>query len=545
MPSGAKANDQYQYKLSMSDQIEELRKKRELLAGSQEAYIEQVDLHTEKNKRKIAQLQKENKEKRQKLKELLEGDEKVLNEAFSGRKDERAALKNKTGAAAIQLTNEQLGDLKNRLNSQRHINATKMKQLEELQTRYDLMVKEAEEAVQTDAGESETAARLRQLENRLDKAELKCTEAVTIQRTYNQIKAHLIQESLTYTNRLDAMAMQIRRTQQELHEAQRSALEADLAQKNAKNELKKSEDKVYRERKERELRLNELKSEAEEKKLHAERVDRRALQRPTSPQEDMKDRLSEQDQNKVDTYENAFQRIKEATGASSMQEVVERFQSQDSTTAHLETMKADAEQNVAKLRDEKARLNKEFEEMKYSGEAKTSTGQRILTEAQDNLNESEKRRDENLTKMEKTMKKMIEVKSGIEHLADKLHHLKATKSQVPTSVISSQSNDYVLDLLGTTEEKLVKLVEELEAKDLDSTLKEMRQLDLQYAGDGKLPAYNTRINPPSTTKGNIYGDDDNAGEDNPECQTRERIKMQGEDLIGLKTKRMKKPKSKK
>ncbi|CAF4645589.1 unnamed protein product, partial [Rotaria magnacalcarata] len=49
---------------------------------------------------------------------------------------------------------------------------------------------------------------------------------------------------------------------------------------------------------------------------------------------------------------------------------------------------------------------------------------------------------------------MIEVKSGIEHLADKLHHLKGTKSHVPTTVISSQSNDYVLDLLGTTEEKL-------------------------------------------------------------------------------------------
>ncbi len=115
------------------------------------------------------------------------------------------------------------------------------------------------------------------------------------------------------------MGTQIRHTQQELHEAQRSALEADLAQKNAKNELKKSEDKVYRERKERELRLNELKSEAEEKKLHAERIDRRTLQRPTSPQEDLKDRLSEQDQTKIDMYENAFSRIKEATGASTMQ----------------------------------------------------------------------------------------------------------------------------------------------------------------------------------------------------------------------------------
>ncbi len=49
---------------------------------------------------------------------------------------------------------------------------------------------------------------------------------------------------------------------------------------------------------------------------------------------------------------------------------------------------------------------------------------------------------------------------------------------MPTTVISSQSNDYVLDLLGTTEEKLVKLVEELEAKDLEGTLREMRQLDV-------------------------------------------------------------------
>ena len=105
-------------------------------------------------------------------------------------------------------------------------------------------------------------------------------------------------------------------------------------------------------------------------------------------------------------------------------------------------MKTDSEQTKAKLSDEKVRLTKEFEEMKYSGEAKTSvyeqnqdflcmkslsissSGQRTLDEAQEKLNESERRRDESSIKMEKTMKKMIEVKSGIEHLADKLHHLK-------------------------------------------------------------------------------------------------------------------------
>lgn len=35
-------------------------------------------------------------------------------------------------------------------------------------------------------------------------------------------------------------------------------------------------------------------------------------------------------------------------------------------------MKKEAEQQVARLREEKTRLSKEFEEMKYSGEAKTS-----------------------------------------------------------------------------------------------------------------------------------------------------------------------------
>ena len=36
------------------------------------------------------------------------------------------------------------------------------------------------------------------LENRLDKAELKCNEATTIQRTYNQIKDHLLKVLLIF-----------------------------------------------------------------------------------------------------------------------------------------------------------------------------------------------------------------------------------------------------------------------------------------------------------------------------------------------------------
>ena len=58
---------------------------------------------------------------------------------------------------AIVLVDQKQSDLRKRLNSIKHENVAKQKQLEELQTRYDQMVKDADEAVKTDAGESDTA----------------------------------------------------------------------------------------------------------------------------------------------------------------------------------------------------------------------------------------------------------------------------------------------------------------------------------------------------------------------------------------------------
>lgn len=55
-----------------------------------------------------------------------------------------------------------------------------------------------------------------------------------------------------------------------------------------------------------------------------------------------------------------------------LQEVVERFQSQGHTTQHLEDLKKDNERTIIHFRDDKEKLKQEFEEMKYSGEAKLS-----------------------------------------------------------------------------------------------------------------------------------------------------------------------------
>ena len=55
-----------------------------------------------------------------------------------------------------------------------------------------------------------------------------------------------------------------------------------------------------------------------------------------------------------------------------IQEVVQRFESQKSTTRHLEELKKDNEKQITRLKEEKEKLQQEFEEMKYSGDAKLS-----------------------------------------------------------------------------------------------------------------------------------------------------------------------------
>lgn len=49
-----------------------------------------------------------------------------------------------------------------------------------------------------------------------------------------------------------------------------------------------------------------------------------------------------------------------------------RFEHQGETTTHLEDLRESAEKQIDRLREDKDKLQTDFEEMKYSGEAKLS-----------------------------------------------------------------------------------------------------------------------------------------------------------------------------
>lgn len=85
------------------------------------------------------------------------------------------------------------------------------------------------------------------------------------------------------------------------------------------------------------------------------------------------DAIQEDQEAKIASYEEALAKIKDATGVSDIQEVVDRFLTQGDTKRHLEQLREENTHNLARLKEEKERLQAQFEEMKYSGEAKMST----------------------------------------------------------------------------------------------------------------------------------------------------------------------------
>ncbi|GAB1597663.1 coiled-coil domain-containing protein 151-like isoform X2 [Argonauta hians] len=528
----------------ISEKIEEMKAKKCLLDGDRKAHREISQLEIKKNKEKIKTLRKENKEFRQKLHDLHMKDEAVIEKALKDKPTELSFLKYKTGEEAISILDHKVSDGTRLLNALKHQVCMKQKQLLDLQTKYNEQQQVSLLAITTEKKESPEAQRIRYLENSCDKAQMKIYEANHLTRTYEKILQKLKEDSLKWPLVLESLEKEIKQSLNEQEELQAMYRDAEMSKENALTDLQKHENKISQERKKREIQLQELKKEAEEKRMLHDRIERRFhAQRSSFQQQDEtasgeKQALTgEEQQQKISTYEEAFRRIKEATGVSDTMEVVSRFENQGATTIHLEELKQENEKQIALLREEKENLQKKFEEMKYTGETKLSSGQKMLEEFQNKLHEEETKRNETENKLEKMSKILLQVKSGIDHLADRLSHLKTPKGFVMPSKQLPSSNEYFLDQLTLCEQKLLKLMEDFHEVDMENVQKQMEDEEFHINIESRLPAYNTRVKLPSQKMENIYAESESSREDEPEVLTRNAIKKISQSIIDAKMKK--------
>merc|ERR1719359_760879 len=174
----------------------------------------------------------------------------------------------------------------------------------------------------------------------------------------------------------------------------------------------------------------------------------------------MTDSFAEEQKSKVNDYEEAFHRIKEATGVSDVNEVIQKFLTQEDTHKNLTQLTRENQSRIDQLLEERRKLRLQVEELKFSSGGNVGRRQ-VIDDFETHLTEATEKFERNRGKFERMAKMLINMKAGIGHLAEKLTIINLEGGEAPIEM----SDETVEEVLQQCELKLSKLMSR--TRDLD------------------------------------------------------------------------------
>jgi hypothetical protein len=310
--------------------------------------------------------------------------------------------------------------------------------------------------------DNESTRTIRGLENKLDKAMINFNEAQSIRKTYEQIVKRLKEERVGFDNQLAAIERTLAAKQRDYEELLLLAGDANHARESALGELDKvragyEEERRMRERELRErhqvvqVRRTMLERHKQREKMRNSLADRADEETKASAElsavtQQMIENERMETKNKIDIFENAFRKIKEATGVSDVNEVIQKILSQESTTENLITLTRENQGKTESFNEMKRKLKVRVEEVKYAG---VGGGHRrkMVDDHEEQLSNSLTRLERGRRKYERFNKTMVAMKAGVMHLMDKLE---AVRDELGGKRIEL-SDDSVVDALRECE----------------------------------------------------------------------------------------------
>lgn len=191
----------------------------------------------------------------------------------------------------------------------------------------------------------------------------------------------------------------------------------------------------------RERQLHEFKMRVEERKAALEQLERRIFPtgRPVIQREDSHGtpdsaQVAEDDcTRKTEFYENAFLKLKEATGVSETEEVLQRFLGQKETKSRLTYLRKNTEDEKKKLEKRKEVMLAQLEAFKFA-EVKDKE---VNVEEMEQVKLSIKKRKDEILKLEENIKSVSE---QLQNIRDILHRI-STKIEIIDDVKVPDTTD--------------------------------------------------------------------------------------------------------
>ena len=403
------------------EEVEHYSRQLNLLMNERTAFMLNAEETKKKNNELIEQLKRENRE----LKKIR--DEIVANRkaAFT------AGLSKTTGTSFFDTKDEKYwkrkyDDIVNKVSARRKILLNLKDKLNEVSD-----VKNAA------FEESPLTRQIRILENKLDKIMIKYNEAQSIRKTYEQIVKRLKEERIGYDNQLAAIERSLKGKEHDYVEQLLLSHDAIHAKELAQSELKKYEHKKAAVRKLREKYIEEKKRQLEARGELMEKHERKELDQmqndymdkdigKSTDQPNYQFEMAQNEQNNLKEeildYEEGFRKLYEITGVNDVNEIIQKYITQDETTKSLKDLEQNYTERIEILCSDRNRLKGELNILKFEkAEAQT---RKQIDEIETNVNNMSVKCERYKLKYERLSKILVNAKAGIEHLNDKLEFFK-------------------------------------------------------------------------------------------------------------------------
>ena len=400
--------------------------------------------------------------------------------------------------------------------------------------------------------ESFVTRKIKMLENRLDKSLIKYNEAVSIKKTYEQIVKRLREERVGFDNQLAAIERTLKAKDNDYQELLKMSHAANHAKEEAKRELQKFKIAFDEQRraKDRELlakkkyvqgkvdQTQELERKEKQKRQEEAEAERRRQEEAEAPRRGDRhlmvqgrgDRTAEEEE-RSSRYEAAFKKIRDATGINDVQEVLQRLVTQEETHNHLKAMSAEAQDRIDQLKQETGELAKKLEDLRYAGSGQLGS-RRIIEEFEVHLQEARNQSQASQERYEHLATLLINVKAGIEHIVEKLAHIRTDIPQL------AMTDETAVEVLRMVEQKLTSLDDEYK-----NELK-IGGGEVVALGSVDVPAHNRRV---KLTRDEDEDDDDDAhaagdDQDDDAVLKRDQVKKISANSIQRETKKLRRRK---
>jgi len=434
--------------MNPNDQLDDLRRRFTLLEGERKANFETAAMSIKQNKEIIGQMRLENDNMKKEIAKLR-GEKPVTTEQ------------------QLEKSMSEVQGLQRKLDGIRADNKKKGNHLEGLENKLD------ELSVGSQIHSSEASPEMRQirvLENRLDKAVIKHNEASSIKRTYEAIVKRLKEERIGFDNQLAAIEHTLKSKERDYEELLLLSHDAYHAKEMAQAELHRFEQGVMDERGQRDREVQEKKALVEQRVTMNRRLEthQKQLQKQADAEKQQERELKElkdatmtqgfssdiaqEERQKLEDYEEAFHAIKEATGVDDVNEVIQKFLTQEDTHKNLTKLTKENQGTIEELTEKRRKIRLQVEELKFSSGGAANRRQAI-DEKETRFGEATEKFERNKGKYERLAKMLIDTKAGIEHLGEKLAPIKLENEST-----LEMSDETVEDLLQQCELKVSKLL---------------------------------------------------------------------------------------